>query len=128
MDEEADKLYNREMEKLERQQKGLRDNYNTEELNQNINDYMRVLNAEGSNVYAIRKQETFANWIIRMETFVDLAHTKNWKIHVIIGVRGHPWHTHSSPNGCFMCDDSTMIRYLYSILGQISIKYPDLSL
>ncbi len=121
-------IYDAEMEKLERQQRGLRDMYNTVDLTKDLNDYQRISNSQNTKPYVIKKGETLEEYVKKLEIFVDLAHTKNWKIHVLIGVRGHPWHTHSDASGCFMCDDSSMIHYLYGILGQIAIKYPSLTL
>ncbi len=114
------------MEKLERQQRGLRDQYNTDQLNQNLHEYLNIANSDKHLIYAIQGDETLKEYLTKLDIHVDLAKTKNWRIHVLIGVRGKPWYTHSSPDRCFMCQDNEMIAYLTNLLHLIASKYPDI--
>ncbi len=116
------------MENLERQQRGLRDNYNTETLNQNLHEYVRIANADKDLIYAFKGGETLEEYLKTLTIHIDLAKTKNWRIHVLIGVRGKPWYTHSSPDRCFMCQDSEMIAYLLNLLHLIAQKDPSITL
>ncbi len=128
MDSEAEELYNKEMEKLERQQRELRDRYNTLEAAQQEEDFKNVINTTNTLDYAIRKGETLEQYLTRLNIYRDLAHKKNWKIHVVIGAHGKPWYTHKSANGCFMCEDTNLISYMYNLLLAIAAKHPKLVL
>ncbi len=126
MDKEATELYNAEMERLELQQKGFRDAYNTETLNQNLHDYIRIANSDSTLAYAYKGGQTLGEYLTLLQIHVDLAKTKNWKVHVLIGSHGHPWYTHR--HDCFMCADNAMISYLLNLLKIIDKLQPDIKL
>lgn len=122
--DEAEQLYSKEMERLERQQNNLRDQWNTESKNQDENEYKRVINATSTLNYALRKNETLEQFIIRLNEHVEIANKTNWRVHVIIGSKGKPWYTHKNPNGCFMCNDTNMINYMLNLFKALAIMHP----
>ncbi len=90
LDEEATKLFNKEMQRLEQQQRQLRDKYSTDQLALNEQEFKQVINPNSTLDYAIHKGETMEQYVTRLEIYVKLAHKKNWKIHVLIGSHGKP--------------------------------------
>ncbi len=116
------------MEKLERQQRELRDRYSTEQLSLNEAEFKQVINATSTLDYAIRKGETLEQYVTRLEIYVKLAHKKNWKVHVLIGSKGKPWYQHSNSNGCFMCEDTNLIHYMLNIIRYTADKQPSMTL
>ncbi len=125
-DDEVTIAFNKEMEALERQQRNLRDQYNTLEKNRDLDDYKRIINASDTADYALKKGQQLKSWTDRLDVHVEKANALNWKIHVIIGSHGKPFYSHKNPNGCFMCDDANLIKYLLSVLQHIANKYPKL--
>ncbi len=110
------------LERQERQQKQLRDQYNETTKYDALEDYQRVI--QQSNLdYAIRQSETLENYLARLEIHVDFNYKKNVKTH-IQAPKGC-WYTHKSPLGCFMCDDQNMIHYMLNLLKTISKYQPD---
>ncbi len=122
--DESETLFSKEMERLERQQNNLRDQWNTESKNQDENEYKRIINSNNTLNYAIRKAETLEKYLIRIEDHVAIANKTNWKVHVIIGSKGKPWYTHKNPNGCFMCDDTNMLNYFINLFKAIAVQHP----
>lgn len=116
------------MEKLEREQRGLHDAYNTLTDKENENDYRHLINTPNHQDYAIRKGEKLQIYATRLQEHIEFANKKNYKIHVIIGTRGHPWYTHKSANGCFMCEDTSFLLYLLSIIKALATLTPNLIL
>ncbi len=93
--------YDREMENLERQQKELRDRYNTKEPLYNPNDYSHVLESRRND--SPIKGELLSHYIVRLGEIIKSHSDKNWKVHVVIGSHNKPFWTHRNPLGCFMC-------------------------
>lgn len=112
------------MEKLEREQRGLHDQYNTLTEKEDLNDYRRLINTPNQQDYALRTGETLEKWATRLQEHVEFANKKNYKIHVIIGTRGHAWYTHKSSNGCFMCEDTQFLLYLLSVIKALATLSP----
>ncbi len=109
----------KELEKLELQQKNLRDNYNTLDPAINLNDAERVLN---SNLrYAPQKHHTWETYAMELKTHVHYANEKNRKAH-IEGKR--PWYTHRSPLGCFMCEDIAIMNVMLQVIQSMAKQYP----
>ncbi len=110
------------LERQERQQKFLRDQYNESEKYDALEDYQRII--QQSNLdYGIRKQENLENYLTRLEIHVNFNAKKNIKTH-IQAPKGC-WYTHKSPLGCFMCDDMNMIHYMLNLLKTIAKHQPD---
>ncbi len=116
------------LEKLEREQKGLHDAYNTLISKENANDYKRLINTPNHQDYSIRKQEKLSTYATRLQEHIRFANKKNYHIHVEIGTRGHPWYTHKDPNGCFMCEDTSFLLYLLSVIKALATLNPDIIL
>ncbi len=113
--------YLKEMRKLEMQEKDLVSQYDNEENRLDPSNYRHVTN---SNVdYGPKKGETWKNYSMRIEIYVDLAAKKSRLTH-IDGPR-KAWYTHRSPQGCFMCEDTNLIHMLKRVLENQSSKYPD---
>ncbi len=109
------------LERQERQQKYLRDQYNEVEKYDAMEDYQRII--QQSNLdYAIRKQENLENYIARLQIHVEFNAKKNIKTH-IQAPKGC-WYTHKSPLGCFMCDDMNMIHYMLNLIKTIAKHQP----
>ncbi len=110
------------LERQERQQKQLRDQYNETEKYDALEDYQRII--QQSNLdYAIRKSENLENYLARLQIHVDFNAKKNIKTH-IQAPKGC-WYTHKSPLGCFMCDDQNMIHYMLNLLKTLAKHQPD---
>ncbi len=110
------------LERQERQQKQMRDQYNETEKYDAMEDYQRII--QQSNLdYAIRKSETLENYLARLQIHVDFNAKKNIKTH-IQAPKGC-WYTHKSPLGCFMCDDMNMIHYMLNLLKTLAKYQPD---
>ncbi len=123
---EEKSYFQKEMEKLELQQKGLRDNYNQENLEFNEHEYVRKLRVGSMLKYGIASNETLAKYLIRLSVHIDISAEKNINQHVKNNGRGC-WFTHKDKFGigCFMCEDLNLIHYLSSIIGYFANKYPD---
>lgn len=118
--------FQKEMEILERQQAGLRDNYNQEHLEFNEHEYVRKLRAGSMLKYGLASGEPLGKYYYRLRAHIDISADKNINTHVKNGGRGC-WFTHSDKFGvgCFMCEDLNLIHYLASIVGYFANKYPD---
>ncbi len=111
-------LYDEKMQLLERQQKKLRDNYNTleDELNQDY--YVERLKSISSIRYAIRPEETIKDYMPRLLAYMDVSEQNDYDRH-----KG--WYTHTKdPRGCVSCEPHIMCRYLTLIIAYYSKKYP----
>ncbi len=124
MDEKS--FYESEMERLERQQKDLRDNYNQENLEFNEYEYVRKLRSGSMLKYGLASGEKLTKYYPRLRAHIDIAAEKNIHTHVKNNGRGC-WFTHKDKFGvgCFMCEDLNLIHYLASIVGYFTNKYPD---
>ncbi len=120
------KYYN-EMDKLELEQKALRerqtaedrDRYNTKEKNISKHDYMRIIDAHHK--LAPESSDTLSKYIQKIKVHQEIAHDKNWETHVDNEYR--TWHTHKMPH-CFMCEDTQFISVLVQVLETIDHLYP----
>ncbi len=120
--------YEKEMENLNNQIKGLRDPYNTIEPAKDIDEYRNVIKSDSTLDYAIQAGETLKKYQTKLEMHVKYSIDKNWKIHVAIGSKGRPWYNHKSPLGCFMCQDNDIKSYMLNLIRAITAQYPDLIL
>ncbi len=121
--------FNKEMEKLERQQKGLHNQYEQENIEFNKEEYQRQLNADKILPYAMEWQEPLQQYVIKLQAYVKIASEENWEVHVVNKGRGC-WYTHKR-NGaasCFMCKDAQMYRYLMNMLTAVSQTSPKFTL
>ena len=115
-------FYDKTMEQLEREQKKLRDNYNTldEEINRNY--YSKRLRSLGSLRYAMGQDEKFQDYIVRLKAYFEVESQQNYDRH-------KNWYTHTGdPRGCCFCDPNTMVAYCIMLLSDIAKKYPDYNL
>ncbi len=124
--------YDKELEKLEIQQRELRkrqdavdkDRYNVlDEERISKHDYMRIVNAKIN--IAPSTGEKLNDYIKKVLIYQEIARAKNWETHVDNPYK--TWHTHKSPQGCFMCEDTAFINVLMQILQVIDHKNPKLS-
>lgn len=114
MDTEDKKFYDREMEKLERQQKGLRDNYNQEIQEFDEHQYIRQLRVAQNQEYAYQSGESLERFLLKLEVHAETIMGNNIRLHMK-GPKG-PWYSHRRPDGCFMCKDVELIGYLMNII------------
>ncbi len=98
--------------------KGLRDQYNTLQEYEAMEDYQRIIKQGNSN-YMIREKEQLKDYLIRLETHIEYLAKINYKTH-IDAPRGC-WYTHKRPE-CFMCNDRNMHFYLLNLMKTLS-KY-----
>lgn len=122
--------YDKELEKLEKQQRELRqhqesadrDRYNTEEKPLDLHEYRKILNANIN--LAPLSNETLSDYIKKIKIYQEIAKKKNWDTHV-----DNPykiWRTHKIPVGCFMCEDMIFIRTLISVLELLNEIHPNI--
>jgi len=121
----------RELEKLEKQQRELRqrqtasdrDRYNTEEEHADSeHNYMHIVNAKIN--IAPSSGDTLADYIKKIEIYQQIARTKNWDTHVDNPYK--VWRTHKIPIGCFMCEDMAFINVLIQILKVLNKQDPNI--
>jgi len=113
--------YDKEMEKLEKIQKGLVDRHNSEPLAVDINDYQKIINAKTK--LAPIMGENWIKYVDRIKIYQEIARDLNWNTHVDNPYK--TWHTHKNPAGCFMCNDTAMISVLVKVLECMASIYPD---
>jgi len=118
---DSDTYYNKTMEQLERQQKGLRDQYNTEDNKFEEEDYSRVLRADLE--FAPKSNENISSYAKKVIIYAQLQAKKNIQTH-INGPKG-AWYTHRNPAGCFACEDTNLIAILTDVLQLLALKHPD---
>ncbi len=104
--------YDKEMERLEKMQKGLHDRYNSEQLDVDPTNYKRIINAKVK--LAPIGGEKWIQYIERIKIYQKIAFDKNWGTHVDNTYK--EWHTHKNPMGCFMCEDQAFIAVLIQVL------------
>ncbi len=121
--DEEKKLENEALENLERQQRALKDRANSEQAQQDENDYQALLHTTNSD-YMPKTGETMAHYAIRYETIADQHYQQNWRIHVEVGTKGHAWHTHRDPRGCFMCDDILLLHMTSKVFNHLAKLHP----
>lgn len=120
--------YDKEMEKLEiqqrqlreQQQEGMWDKYNTTDKMVDENDYKKVVNSDLA--FSPNKDETWESWFAKAQVYQKLAIKKNIKQH-INGPKG-AWWTHRNPQGCFCCEDVDMLTILINVIGVMVKQYP----
>ena len=119
-------FYESEMERLERQQKNMHDQYNQENMEFNAHEYVRKIRQGSMLKYGASNGEKLKDYLPRLSVHIDLAAEKNINTHVKNNGRGC-WFTHSDKFGvgCFMCEDVNLISYLASIITYFSNKYPN---
>lgn len=119
-------IFENEMEKLEKQQRELHDNHNTKEREEwRGEQYVNQLRASSKLLYAINPNEDFENYMIRLQTHVDMQTKKNADTHIWNNGRGC-WFTHEDKfgKGCFMCEDVNLVSYMSQLLWYFAHKYP----
>ncbi len=113
----------KELRRLEMQQKALRDNYNTlDEQSQEISYNITSTDPESRKPHP---KETLAEYASRLSFIVHHQATVNTKTHVTNGKK--VWYTHRNPMGCFMCKDNELLAILLQTITHLSIKYPKIS-
>ncbi len=115
--------FDKELDKLEKQQKGLHDQYNTLDNPIDVKKAERVLNSNLK--YAPQLHQTWQQYVQELETHVKYADEKNTQSH-INGTRG-AWYTHRSPLGCFMCEDIALRHVMLQVLQLMAKQYPKTS-
>ncbi len=120
--------FDKEMEKLEVEQRKLRDiqderdRYSTLQDNKfAIQDFKDVVNSKLD--YAPKDGVKWLDYVTELKIHAKLAAEKNWKTHVDNPYK--VWHTHVLPLGCFMCSDTEMISLLVRVIALMASQYPD---
>ncbi len=123
---EEESFYQKEMQRLERQQKQMHDQYNEQNQEFNEHEYVRKLRQGSTLKYAVGRDEKMKDYFPRLRVHVDLAAEKNIRTHVHNHGRGC-WFTHTDKFGvgCFMCEDLNLIHYLSSIVNHFTISNPN---
>ncbi len=122
--------YDKEMAKLEKQQKELRqqqedntrDRHNTIAQQSSTHDYKRIINASLQS--APHSGESLKDYIKKLKILQEISYIKNWETHVDNGRK--TWYTHKSSMNCFMCADQQFISVLIQVLQNISHENPTL--
>ncbi len=109
------------LERQERQQKYLRDQYNElknqERQYADLDDFtIQIL--QSTEDYAIKKSQTLEQYIPTLEAYVTLYSTTSMKKHVTCPKGA--WYSHRSPEGCFICKMQNLNYYLLNLLKTIS--------
>ncbi len=115
------KWFDEEMRRLELQQKGLNDQYNTRDNPLDVKKAERVINSNLK--YAPQLHQSWEQYVKELETHVKYANDKNTLAH-INGTRG-AWYTHRSPLGCFMCEDIALRSVMLQVLQCMAKQYPN---
>ncbi len=110
----------KELASIERQRKGLIDQYNTEEKPKNQHDFDNIIHADLR--FAPKEHQTWESYIKELKIYVDFADKKNTGAH-INGVRG-AWYTHRQSSGCFMCEDVNLRHVMLSVLQIMAKQHP----
>ena len=96
--------YDDEINKIDRQRKGLRDQYNTLEKPYDENDIEAVVKC--SLAFTPSKGQTLSSYLEALKIYYKICCEKNIKTH-INGTKG-AWYTHRNPMGCFACEDMNL--------------------
>ncbi len=102
-----------------------KDRYNSEDTNDIEELYHAVLNADLH--IAPKRGLSLQDYIKELRIHQKIGYRNNFRIHVVKGTRGRPWHTHTRGDGCFMCADIGFIAVLIDVLDVISSQYPKFS-
>ncbi len=108
------------MERLEREQKNLKNQYETEQEQTDRNDVEHLLNS--SLKYTPQNHQTYETYYQELITHVKYADDKNRKAH-IEGKRA--WYTHRSPLGCFMCEDIALRHVMLRVIQIMVEAHPN---
>ncbi len=108
----------------ERQQKGLRDQYNELKKYEAMEDYKHTIHTSSSLLYAIRTNESLQDYTKRLEGHIQILTENNTRIH--IHASKGCWYQHKMPT-CFCCADRNMYTYLLALLQTISLEYPKIT-
>jgi len=124
--------FDKELAKLEKQQKALReaspnDQYNSFDNPIKEDDYVNYIKDASTTNYQWKTNQKLQEYIIHLEANLEILTRNSIKAH-IRGPKG-AWKTHThNPMGCFMCDDLNMIHYIFNhILKPLSKALPTLT-
>ncbi len=120
--------YDKEMEKLEKQQRELRlhqeqgewDRYNTVDVQVDRDNFETFLNS--SLEFAPKKGAKWSDYTKEVQVYAKINAKKNIKTHIECK---RQWYTHRSPLGCFMCEDTNLISILVHTIEIMSAQFPD---
>jgi len=121
--DESDRWAQKELERLERQQKMLHDQYNTIDEITPRDEYTRIIKANLSKFHLLPSM-SLVQIVDRLEFIVEQASSKNIRTH--ISCAGGAWYTHKDKRGygCFMCEDLYLIKFLLSLVQYLAKIYP----
>ncbi len=117
----TNKYYEDEIEKISRQRKGLRDQYNTLDNPYDTNDIEKIIHADLE--YAPKPKQTWLSYCENLRIYYKLQCKKNIQTHVN-GPKG-AWYTHRNPSGCFACEDLNLLSVMLQTIELMASKYPD---
>ncbi len=117
----TDKYYQEELAKIEKQRKGLRDQYNTLDKPYDENDIEAVI--QSSLEYTPSKGQTLESYAENLKIYYKMCCKKNIQTH-INGTKG-AWFTHRNPAGCFACEDMNLMSVMMDVIRLLASKYPD---
>ncbi len=133
MIKDESKFYNdiekHNLEKLEieqallrkREQAEWRDRYSTTDKQESEHYYKKIVNAKIK--IAPISGENIKDYIKRLMIYQTIAKDQNWETHVDNGKR--TWHTHTLPQGCFMCQDTQFIQVCIQVMQIQADANPD---
>lgn len=126
MKKDTSEFYDREMEKLEKEQAKLRnqqirDQYNALNNDYSPDDYEKILHADLN--FTPKKGESYISYATKAEVYRDTNAKRNIQTH-INGPKG-AWYTHRNPAGCFACEDTNLIHILVQTLMLIAQRHPE---
>ncbi len=120
MDNKDEKEMQDYLERQERQQKFLRDQYNSLDNPYNEDDYKRILHADLE--FSPKPHQTWESYAAAIIIYAKMNAKKNIQTH-INGPKG-AWYTHRNPAGCFACEDSNLISVLVQTINLMAQTYP----
>ncbi len=113
----------KELRRLEMQQKALRDNYNT--LDEQSSEISYNITSTDPESRKPHPKESLSTYVARVTFIQNHQRTVNTKTHITNGKK--VWYTHRNPMGCFMCKDHELIAILVATLRHIALSYPKIS-
>ncbi len=119
--------YDKEMEKLERQQRELKkrkDEDNFDRYNEvskfQVEDFSGIV--ESKVKFSPQEGGLWVEYATQVKTYAEINSEINWKTHVDNDKK--IWYTHKLPLGCFMCNDTKLITVLVRVIGLMASRHP----
>ncbi len=112
-----------ELRKIELQRQSLKDQYNTMDPPVQMDRVEKIFHS--SLPYKPKKGQTWKSYADELQTHVNYAVKKNYKVH-IENNGNKAWWTHRQPSQeCFMCEDKNFYQALHTIIQIMADQHPD---